>query len=169
MWHALKKHGGEVAGSLELKVFWMGGKIQWCKGICRNGWTVLLVSTAVQFLVYCDFVCREINGLCLCIKMGNIQSSESCTDATQGTAAYTSSPAHGYLHRSNTHTVVLLLFWNLFGTTRVSRYQKGKTILDLLEQEIVNGSGICWAICNAYSLWPHARSPPVGDTWVHLP
>jgi len=36
------------------------------------------------------------------------------------------------------------------GTTRVSRYQKGKTRkvktnLDLLEQEIVNGSGICWA------------------------
>ena len=38
------------------------------------------------------------------------------------------------------------------GTTRVSRYQKGKTRqvktnLNLLEQEIVNGSGICWAIC----------------------
>jgi len=46
-----------------------------------------------------------------------------------------------------THTVVLLLFWNLSGTTRVSRYQKGKTNLDLLEQEIVSGSGICWAIC----------------------
>jgi len=33
----------------------------------------------------------------------------------------------------------------------VSRYQKGKTRkvetnLDLLEQEIVSGSGICWAI-----------------------
>jgi len=38
------------------------------------------------------------------------------------------------------------------GTTRVSRYQKGKTRqvktnLDLLEQEIVSGSGICWATC----------------------
>jgi len=53
---------------------------------------------------------------------------------------------------SNTHTTVLLLFWNMSGTTRVSRYQKGKTRqvktnLDLLEQEIVSGSGICWAIC----------------------
>ena len=43
---------------------------------------------------------------------------------------------------------VLLLFWNLSGTTRVSRYQKGKTRkvktnLDLLEQEIVSGNGIC--------------------------
>jgi len=29
----------------------------------------------------------------------------------------------------------------------VSRYQKGKTNLDLLQQEIVSGSGINWAIC----------------------
>ena len=55
----------------------------------------------------------------------------------------------------------------------MSRHQKdknqeGKTNLDLLEQEIVSGSGICWAICNAYSLRPPARSPPAGDTWVHL-
>jgi len=51
----------------------------------------------------------------------------------------------------NTHTTVLLLFWNMSGTTRVSRYPKGKTRkvktnLDLLEQEIVSGSGICCAI-----------------------
>ena len=57
-----------------------------------------------------------------------------------------------YTHTQHTHTTILLLFWNMSGTTRVSRYQKGrtrqvKTNLDLLEQEIVNGSGICWAIC----------------------
>jgi len=74
----------------------------------------------------------------------------------------------------DTHTTVLLLFWNLSGTTQVSRYQKGKTRkvktnLDLLKQEIVSGSGICWTTCNAYSLRPPARSPPAGDTWVHLP
>jgi len=45
------------------------------------------------------------------------------------------------------------------GTTGVSRYQKGetkkvKTNLDLLEQEIVSGSGICWAICKSA---PHPR------------
>ena len=34
-------------------------------------------------------------------------------------------------------------------TTRVSRYQKGKTNLDLLKQETVNGSGISWAICKS--------------------
>ena len=63
-----------------------------------------------------------------------------------------------FLH---THTTVLLLFWNLSRTTRVSRYQKGKTRkaktnLDLLEQEIVSGSGICWAICKSA---PHPRQP----------
>jgi len=33
------------------------------------------------------------------------------------------------------------------GTTRVSRYQKGKTNLDFTE--IVSGSGISWAICKS--------------------
>jgi len=37
----------------------------------------------------------------------------------------------------------------LFGTTRISRYQKGKTNLDLVEQEIVSGSGIIWAMCKS--------------------
>jgi len=59
---------------------------------------------------------------------------------------------------THTHTTVLLLVWNMSRSTRVSRYQKGKTKkvktnLDLLEQEIVSGSGICWAICKPA---PHA-------------
>jgi len=33
----------------------------------------------------------------------------------------------------------------------VSRYQKGKTNLDLLKQEAVSGSGISWAICKSAS------------------
>ena len=37
----------------------------------------------------------------------------------------------------------------LSGTTRVSRYQKGKTIWILLEQETVSGSGISWTICKS--------------------
>jgi len=64
-------------------------------------------------------------------------------------------------HFIPTHTTVLLLFWNMSGTTRVSRYQKGKTRkvktnLDLLQQEIVSGSGICWAMCKSA---PHPRQP----------
>jgi len=35
-----------------------------------------------------------------------------------------------------------MALWILFGTTRVSQYQKGKTNLDLLEQEKVRGSDI---------------------------
>jgi len=51
------------------------------------------------------------------------------------------------------------------GTTRVSRYQKGKTRkiktnLDLLEQEIVSGSGICWAICKSAPLPRQPRQNP---------
>jgi len=37
----------------------------------------------------------------------------------------------------------------LSGTIQVSWYQKGKTNLDLLEQEIVIGSGISSAICKS--------------------
>ena len=35
------------------------------------------------------------------------------------------------------------------GTTQVSRYQKGKTNLDLMKQETVSGSGISWAVCKS--------------------
>jgi len=46
----------------------------------------------------------------------------------------------------NIHTIVLWLFWILPGTTQVGRYPKGKTNLDLLEQEIVSGSVISWTV-----------------------
>jgi len=62
---------------------------------------------------------------------------------------------------THTHTIVLWLFWILSRTTRVIRYQKGKsqegkTSLDLLEHEIVSGSGICGAICKSA---PHPVTP----------
>ena len=38
---------------------------------------------------------------------------------------------------------------SLSGTTRVSRYQKGKPIWILLKQETVSGSGISWAMCKS--------------------
>jgi len=66
--------------------------------------------------------------------------------------------SHSHIH---THTTVLLLFWNMSGNRRVNRYQKSKTRkvktnLDLLEQERVSGSGICWAICKSAT---HPRQP----------
>ena len=49
----------------------------------------------------------------------------------------------------NTHTHTDPLNGPLSGTTRVSRYQKGKPIWILLKQETVSGSGISWAICKS--------------------
>ena len=40
--------------------------------------------------------------------------------------------------------------WTLSGTTQVSWYQKGKTNLDLLDQETVSGSGISWPYANLH-------------------
>ena len=80
------------------------------------------------------------------------------------TSAETTVITYRQTHR-HTHTTVLLLFWNMSGTTRVSRYQKGKTRkvkanLDLLEQEIVSGSGICWAQgLHPRKSAPHPRQP----------
>ena len=61
----------------------------------------------------------------------------------------------------HTHTTVLPLLWNMSRTIQVSRYtkvktRKGKTNLDLQEQEIVSGSGICWAIGKSAR---HPRQP----------
>jgi len=71
------------------------------------------------------------------------------------------------------HTTALLLFWNLSGTTRVSRYQKGKTrkvktSLDLLEQEMVSGNGICWAISTLTNatIWFVAALCFIVDVWM---
>jgi len=52
-------------------------------------------------------------------------------------------------YTTSSTTINLQLFWNLSRTTWVSWYKKGKTNVDLLEQEIVSGSDICWAICKS--------------------
>jgi len=62
----------------------------------------------------------------------------------------------------NIQTKLLLLqpFNGLFSrTTWVSRYQKGKTNQDLLEQETVSGSGISWAICKSAPRSRQATTP----------
>ena len=79
------------------------------------------------------------------------------------------------LSKTHTHTTVLLLVWNMSGSTRVSGYQKGKTKkvktnLDLLEQEIVRGSGICWAIRkSALHADNHANIPPLSFFTGRMP
>jgi len=66
---------------------------------------------------------------------------------------------HAHAHtrtRTRTHTGITILQPSsiLFGTTWVSQQQKGKTNLDLLEQEIVSGSGISWAYADHFYLAP---------------
>ena len=59
------------------------------------------------------------------------------------------------VHYGQTLTLTLTLTYihpfngPLSGTTRVSQYQKGKTVWILLKQETVSGSGISWAICKS--------------------
>jgi len=53
---------------------------------------------------------------------------------------------------THTHTTILWPSW-------VSLQQKGKTNLDLLEKEIVSGSGISWAICKS-APWPRYITTP---------
>ena len=62
---------------------------------------------------------------------------------------------HKHIHTHNRFMAI----WILSRTTRVSRHQKGKTSLDLLEQEIVSGSGISWAIYKS-APWPRHITMP---------
>jgi len=61
--------------------------------------------------------------------------------------------------------------WILSGTTWVRRHQKGKTRkvkqtnLDLLEQEIVSGNGISWAVCKS-APWPRHITMPASHRSV---
>jgi len=68
-----------------------------------------------------------------------------------------------FLHsvHTHTHTIVLLLFWNLSGTTRVSRYQKGYHFLnaiivvrhtDPLMLHFYDGIEICILLSSSLSL-----------------
>jgi len=51
----------------------------------------------------------------------------------------------GILTQTHAHTHTFN--GNLSLTARISWYQKGKTNLNLLQQEIVSGCGVSWAIC----------------------
>ena len=85
-------------------------------------------------------------------------SSHQCFDGDGKDIWPTKNPSHLYANvllqtkQNKAHTHTHNCFspsWILSGTTKVSRHQKGKTNLDLLEQERVSGSGISWAICKS--------------------
>jgi len=73
--------------------------------------------------------------------------------------------APGLHTKTHTHTTVLRPSWILSGTTRVSWHQKGKTDLNLLEQEIMSGSGISWTICKS-APWPRHITMPASHHWI---
>jgi len=64
-----------------------------------------------------------------------------------------------YITHTHIHRTVLQPSWILSGTTQLRRHQKGKTNLDLLQQEIVSGNGISWAICKS-APWPRHTTTP---------
>jgi len=66
-----------------------------------------------------------------------------------------------------THATVLWPSRILSRTTRVSQHLEDKTNLDLLEQEIVSGSGISWAICKS-APWPRYITTPASYHSVFL-
>ena len=61
---------------------------------------------------------------------------------------------HTHTHTHNRFTALLEFVWDYPGEqVSEGKNQEDKTNLDLLEQEIVSGGGICWAICK-YALHP---------------
>ena len=57
----------------------------------------------------------------------------------------------------------------LSGTTRVSRYQRGKTIWILLKQEAVSGSGISWAVCKSAPCSRQTTTPAPHHSVIYRP
>jgi len=77
-----------------------------------------------------------------------------------------------YYWRARAHTHTHTFNGPFSGTTRVSRYQKGKPIWILLEQETVNSSGISWAnmqVCTSLQTVNHASTPPLSFFTGRIP
>ena len=74
----------------------------------------------------------------------NSKETETIEFVVEIIAEYHKHPKH-----THTHTHTHQFNQSMSGTTLVSRYQKGKTNLDLLKQETVSGSGISRAVCKS--------------------
>ena len=77
-----------------------------------------------------------------------------------------------YYWRARAHTHTHTFNGPFSGTTRVSRYQKGKPIWILLEQETVSGSGIRWAkmqVCTSLQTDNHTSTPPLSFFTCWMP
>jgi len=63
---------------------------------------------------------------------------------------HTHTHTHTHMHESNTLTTTICGSLDSVRDYRVSQYQKGKTNLDLLQQETVSQSGISWPYANLH-------------------
>jgi len=78
------------------------------------------------------------------------QCDDAKTFALASSSVLASAPLIAYFYFMISLLLILQPFNGLFSwTTWVSRYQKGKPIWILLEQETMSGSGISWAICKS--------------------
>ena len=66
------------------------------------------------------------------LHLDTVQRYNYIRDKADESSAFMSNSTETHTH---THTTVLLLFWNMSGTTRVSRYQKGKTWREIVEKD----------------------------------
>ena len=82
------------------------------------------------------------------IRMCWLPSVRAITQLLTSSVTHTHAHTHTHTH-TRTHVRLTALCPGLPGTTRVSRYQKGKPVWILLKQETVSGSGISWVICNS--------------------
>ena len=94
---------------------------QWCTCCCK----AKLKQTMKEYCHYFGAICRALLSprIYLRVFVGAILSARYCLRTVVG--ALLSCALLSMNPHTHTHTIVLLFFWNLSGTTRVSRYQKG--------------------------------------------
>ena len=137
-------------------------KIALAKGICAylkpSSYTQMASQSVQTFLQASQLwrtdtnrPCHSVSRLCCSAKLAMWPDNNSC----QRLCHLSVSMIYGIINfmrlRPLTRDVTHTHPFNgpLSGTTRVSRYQKGKPISILLKQETVSVSGISWAICKS--------------------
>jgi len=82
-------------------------------------------------------------------------------------------PAHLGCPRQNPESRKMVVYVCVCFMAQVSQYQKGKTNLDLLQQQKVSGSAISWAICKSAPLPRQVTMPAFHNCtelmWTPLP
>ena len=86
----------------------------------------------------------------------NMQAAKFCPLFRSANTTRTNKQTTILQHMHKRFTALLEFVWDYLSRYQKGKPRKGKTNLELLEQEIVSGSGICWAVCKSA---PHSRQP----------